>query len=743
VPSSGSHALLACLLLGAACGSAGEPAASSPAAPAAPPAAAPALPGPAADAAPRAERRPVTDTYHGVAVVDPYRWLEADTPEVAAWSDAENRHARAVLDHLPGLAALRVEVRAIVAAPGTRYFDLTPVAGKWFALRKQPSREQPELVVMDDLGRADAARLVLDPTAAGGAHRTIDWFAPSPDGKRVAVSLSEGGSENGSLHILGLDGAELEKPIPDVQRGTGGGSAAWSPDGKSIYYTRYPAAGEKPEEERSFWMQLWFHRLGADPKTDRYELGKDFPRIAEIMLATDRRGRVLATVQKGDSGTFRHYLRARGGEWRQLDDWDDHVIYAGFGPTADLWLVSQAGAPRGKILRLPAGAKTAADAVVVVPEGPGAIVTDFYAQEGLIVSAGRVFAVFQTGGPSEIRAFTLDGKPAASPALPPVSAVGEARPTKDGIVFRARGYVEPPRALRFHARTGAMDEVPGLVPPEPVDLSAFEVHRHTARSKDGTQVPYSVIWKRGAAQDGSTPCVATGYGGFSSAQEPYFVSWSAPLLRRGVCWVETNLRGGNEFGDEWHQAGMLTRKQNVFDDFAAVLDDLVARKYTRPDRLGIVGGSNGGLLMGATLVQHPDKMRAVVSLAGIYDMLRVELSPNGLYNVPELGTVKDQAQFTAMHAYSPFHHVKGGTKYPAVLMTSGANDPRVSPMQSRKMIAALQEAQRGSAPILLVTSATSGHGMGTAMSERIDDVAHIHAFLLWQLGVPGDRAAAP
>ena len=727
--SAGLLALLVALLLGAsACGTSAERVAASPADKATP--SRPAVPG---DGSPRAQRRPVTDTYHGVAVVDPYRWLEAENDEVKAWSDAENRRARALLDRLPDLDALRKEVRAIVAAPGIQYFALTPVGGKWFALRKDPTKEQPELVVMDDVGRAEAARLVLDPTASGGAHRTIDWFEPSPDGKRVAVSLSEGGSESGTLHIVGLDGADQGAPIADVQRGTGGGSAAWSPDGEGIYYTRYPAAGEKPDEERSFWMQLWYHRLGADPKTDRYELGKDLPRIAEIMISSDRRGRVLATVQKGDSGAFRHYLRSRRGTWRQLDDWDDRVVYAGFGPTADLWLVSQAGAPRGKILRLPASATTAADAVVVVPEGPAVIVTDFYDKQGLVVTAGRVFAVFQTGGPSEIRAFTLDGKPAASPKLPPVSAVGGPHPTRDGILFGARGYVEPPRVLRFHARTGATEEVPGLVPPPPVDLSAFEVHRHMARSRDGTQVPYSVIWRRGAAQDGTTPCVATGYGGFALSQEPRFMSSSEPLLERGVCWVETNLRGGNEFGDEWHRAGMLTRKQNVFDDFAAVLDDLVARKYTRPDRLGIIGGSNGGLLMGAMIVQHPDKMRAVVSRAGIYDMLRVELSPNGPYNVPELGTVTDREQFTALRAYSPYHNVVKGTSYPAVLMTTGANDPRVSPMQSRKMVAALQAAQRGNAPILLKTSATAGHGMGTSMSERIDDTAHVQAFLLWQL----------
>jgi prolyl oligopeptidase len=264
-----------------------------------------------------------------------------------------------------------------------------------------------------------------------------------------------------------------------------------------------------------------------------------------------------------------------------------------------------------------------------------------------------------------------------------------------------------------------------------VDLSAFEVLREYATSKDGTKVPLNIVWPKGAPRDGSVPCVVTGYGGYALSQEPGFLMGQAPLLTRGVCFVQTNLRGGSEFGEEWHRAGMLTRKQNVFDDLAAVLAFLVDQKYTRRDRLATVGGSNGGLLMGAILTQHPDMMKAVVSYVGIYDMLRVERTTNGQFNIPEYGTVANEDQFKALYAYSPYHHVVPAA-YPAILFVTGANDPRVEPWHSRKMTAALQAAQTAPAPILLRTSSTSGHGAGTT-TEIIDESAHVMAFLLSQL----------
>jgi prolyl oligopeptidase len=676
----------------------------------------------------------VHDTYHGVTVADPYRWLEADDARAHEWAADQDRRARAVLDHLPDLPAVHAELAAILRAPITTYGHWRTAGGRLFATRVVPDKEQPELIVLDDPDHPERARLVIDPTARGGAHVTIDWYVPSPDGTRVAVSLSEGGSESGTLHVLDLDGKDVDRPIPGVQRGTGGGDAAWAPDGKGLYYTRYPAPGEKPEPERAFWLQVWFHELGSD--RDRYEMGKDLPKIAEILLESDARGRVIASVQNGDGGVFRHYLRDGDGSWRQLDDWQDEVAWVGFGPGADLWLISRKDAPRGKILRLPATARSVAEAQVVVPEGKDAIFTDYPDEWGLVASGDRLYATFQTGGPSELRVFDLAGQPQPAPQLPPIAKVVAApTPWQGGVLVGATSFTVP--LTWFYAPAGGTSrELAALSQKPPVDYSSFEVHREFATSTGGTQVPLNIMWPKGAPRDGSVRCLVTGYGGFDISMAPAMPITAAPLLSRGYCFVLVNLRGGGEYGEAWHRDGMLTRKQHVFDDFAAALQFLIAGKYTSADHLAILGGSNGGLLMGALLTQRPELVKAVVAMVGIFDILRNELTSNGSYNVPEYGSVNDAEQFAAMYAYSPYHHVRAGVRYPAVLMTTGANDARVAPWHSRKMTAALQAAAPG-VPILLRISQTSGHGAGTDTTELIDRYAAVDAFILWQLGVRG------
>ena len=695
----------------------------------------PPIDAPAAPAPPVAAVRPVIDTYHGVAVTDPYRWLEADDAEVTAWTAAQDRFARDYLAARPALPALQDEFRAIIAAPITRYNAFAVGGKRLFALRKRPDKQQQELVWMASPEAADAATLVLDPTAGGDAHAAIDWFVPSPDGSKLAVSISAGGSEAGTLHVIGLDGKDLEPPIPDVQRGTGGGDVAWRPDGKALWYTRYPARGSRPDDELDFWMAVWSHVLGQPATADKRELGDDLPKIAEVKLAASKDGRVLVSVQDGDGGTFRHYLRGKRGGWTRITDWGDGVVAMWLGPRGTLWGVSRAGAPRGQIVRLAKGAALA-QAQVVVPEGADTIVTDFGDAIMPTIVDDRLVVSYQLGGPSTVRAFTLDGKPAPAPAVPEVATayVAPAPLGKDLLVW-STSYVTAPSWSRYTPRTGKLAPIAPLSPPPPVSLAGWEVHREFATSKDGTQVPVNIVWKTGAPRDGSVPCLVTGYGGYGISQSPAFAMNRYPLLTRGLCFAEVNLRGGGEFGEAWHQAGALTAKQNVFDDFAAALGYLVAQGYTRPERLAIQGGSNGGLLMGAMITQHPNDMAAVVSQVGIYDMLRVERSPNGAFNTTEFGTVADPAQFAALYAYSPYHHVVPATRYPAVLMTTGANDPRVSPWQSRKMVAALQAAQAGDQPILLTTSATAGHGAGTAMDELIEQRAQAAAFILDRLGV--------
>jgi prolyl oligopeptidase len=689
---------------------------------------------------PAAAKKPVTDTYHGVAVSDDYRWLEDGSgKDVKAWSAAQNSYARALLGKLPGTKTLRAELKKILTAKRVSHSALAVRGGRLFALRTEPPREQPLLVVMPSYRRPDRARVLVDPGAIDRkGTTTIDWFEPSPDGKLVAVSLSRDGSEAGDVHVYETaTGKQVHEVIPRVHGGTAGGDLAWAPDGKGFYYTRYPRGKERPPGDLNFYQQLYYHELGTPTEKDRSELGKGLPRVAEIRCEMHHpSGTLLVAVQDGDSGRFAHYLRSRDGTWQQLSAFGDGVVQAAFGPAGDLYLVSRKGAPRGKVLRLSAGETDLGKAALFVPEGKETIVTDPYRMFGgptVLPMRNRLYALYQVGGPMEVRAFDAAGKPVRGPEQLPVgTASGLALLGGDDVLFVNESYLEPPQVYAHHASRGTTVKT-SLNTAPPVSFADVKVFRELARSKDGTRVPLTILVPRGAKKGG--PCLATGYGGFGLSQLPQFRPELRVLFDRGVAYAAANLRGGGEYGEEWHRAGNLTNKQNVFDDFAAVLRHLSKRKYTRPGRLGIIGGSNGGLLMGAALTQHPGLVRAVVSHVGIYDMLRVERTPNGAFNIPEYGTVKDEAQFKALYAYSPYHRVKDGERYPAVLFLTGANDPRVDPLHSRKMTARLQAATRGPGPILLRTSETSGHGLGTGLSEKVDEKVDVFAFLLAQLGV--------
>jgi prolyl oligopeptidase len=701
---------------------------------------------------PVAPVRPVTDVYHGVKVVDPYRWLEKDNdPEVKAWSDAENVYARSYLQRLPNVAAIRAEVTAIMSAKSPSYASVTFRGGRYFAIKTEPPKQQPMLIMLDSLDNLASERIVVDPNALDPSGGTsMDWYVASPDGKLVAVSLSQDGSEAGDLHIFET-GTKKEgfEVVPHVNSGTAGGDVAWAPDSSGFYYTRHPWPGERPAADQNFYQQVYYHKLGTSPRDDHYEMGKDLPRIAEIQLDVDNAtGRVLATVQNGDGGEFALYLRdPKSGSWQQFADYDDRVVQALFGKRDDLFLVSLLDAPRGKIERTAIADLGQKPARTIVAEGKDAIETSFIGMPTIAATSDRLYVVYQLGGPSEIRAFDYEGAPQPSPDETPIAAFYDLEPlTGNDLLYGSVSYVKPDGRYVFHAESGVTRET-DLASKSPVNLDDMEVRREFATSRDGTQVPVNILYRKGTQLDGTNPCIATGYGGYGVCITPEYTANRRILLDQGFVIAIANLRGGGEYGEAWHLAGNLTHKQNVFDDFYAVLEHLIDRKYTSSEHLAILGGSNGGLLMGATLVQHPSLAKVVISFVGIYDILRTELSPNGEFNITEFGTVKNLADFRAMLAYSPYENVEQGVRYPAVLMLTGANDPRVEPMQSRKMIARLQAATASTAPILLRTSDDSGHGIGTSLAELIDETVDVYAFLLDELGIAfrpmSSRAASP
>ena len=682
---------------------------------------------------PETPKKPVTDEYHGIKVVDNYRWLDDFSDStVKAWNDAQNKFTRAFLDGVPARGAIEKRLKQIFDDRSASYSSLI-YRQKLFALKNQPPRNQPFLVVMDSPDDPSSERVIVDPNSLDPAGSTaIDFYVPSRDGRLVAVSLSENGSEDGTVYVFDVaSGKKLSDVIPRVQFPTAGGDVEWNADGTGFYHTQYPGENDRRNEDRHFYQQVYFHRLGTSATEDTYIIGREFPRIAEIKLSSSDDGKyILATVANGDGGEFAHYLLAPSGEWTQITHFADKVATVAFGTNHHLYLLSYAKAPKGKILALPVSRPKLSEARTVIPESEASI-------SAFLVTSSKIYVVDILGGPSRLRAFSLSGSQLFPIPLRPISSVEEmVRLGGDDILYGSQTYLAPLIWYRFGASEGSPMKT-ALSTSTSIDFSDAEVIREFAVSKDGTKVPMNIIRLRTTALNGKNPTLLYGYGGFGISEVPEFNPVIRLWLDHGGVYVIANLRGGGEFGEAWHEAGKLTRKQNVFDDFAACAQHLIDAKYTNPEKLAIEGGSNGGLLMGAALTQHPELFRAVVSHVGIYDMLRVELFPNGAFNTTEYGTVKDPEQFKALFAYSPYHHVVDGTKYPAVLFMTGDNDGRVDPANSRKMTARLQAATASGLPIFLRTTSSAGHGIGTALSEQIAEDTDVFTFLFAMLKIGG------
>lgn len=690
------------------------------------------------------------DTIQGVKVGDPYRALEnAGDAKVEAWSDAQNERTRAYLDKLPGRAAVTAKLTRLIKDSSPAFTALQARGSRIFALYVDPARQQPALVTLNAAADPASRKALIDPNTLDPAgHTAIDWYVASPDGSKVAVSLSKNGSEDGTLHVFdAATGQEIGTPIDRVQYPTGGGAVAWTGDGQGFWYTRYPDASAA-ETERHFHLKAYLHRLGTDPATDRLVLSdKDgLPRTAEIFFDNaDGGASAIASVQLGDGGQWQHYVLTPDGKAIQIGRYEDRVIGgAVIAKDGTVFGVSRLDAPMGKVVKLAAPYIGGfAKAQVIVPEQQQAAIIDGGEfTNPLTLTDERLFVSRIAGGPSEVTSYDLSGGHAVPLSLPPVSAVGEIDALPDGgALYNVSSYLEPPYYMRWDAKTGQATRT-ALAMTSPISFADAEVKRIFAVSRDGTKVPVSVIAKKGVKLDGSHPVLLYGYGGYGVNTTPSFAGSRTRLwLDAGGVYAIANIRGGGEYGQRWHEQGMLTHKQNVFDDFAAAGEDMIKLGYTSHAKLSLLGGSNGGLLMGAEITQHPELARAVISAVGIYDMMRVELDPNGAFNVSEFGTVKDPAQFKALYAYSPYHNVRPGTAYPAVLMLTGANDGRVNPLHSRKFTAALQAATTSDHPILLRTSKSSGHGIGSSLDERIAESTDMLMFLFDQLDMDATAAA--
>jgi prolyl oligopeptidase len=690
--------------------------------------------------APVSEQHAVSDVYHNVTVSDPYRWLEKTAdPKVHAWSAAQDARTRKYLDELPQRAPIFKQLLSQISATSSSYHGLRAVGAAVFAYYSQPPKQQPMIALLTNAANPSLARVIVDPNAINPKGTTaIDWFVPSPDGKILAVSMSENGSEDGTLHLFDVtSGKELGPLIPRVQYPTGGGSLEWRADAKGFWYTRYPGP-ERPAPEQHFFQQVYFHMLGDDPSKDAYVLGKDFPKVAEVKLDARYNPKlIVVSVANGDGGEFAHYVIGPGGSAQQITHFDDKVVTVTADAGGALYLVSRKGAPHGKLLKLDPGATDFGRAATIVPESDAVMLASGeFGGEPVVVTPDALYVREFIGGPSRVAIYDHAGKPKGMLPLPSVAAVDEVEPLSDGtLLYSVETYLRPPYFSRYDWKAAKASDTQ-LAQTSPVSFADTEVIREFVKSKDGTSIPINIVRRKGTPLNGTNPLLLYGYGGFAISETPGFLGANVRLwLDGGGVFVDANLRGGGEFGEDWHAQGALTRKQNVFDDFLAAAEHLIAEKYTDRNHLAIMGGSNGGLLMGAALTQRPELFRAVVSLVGIYDMLRVELDPNGLFNTTEYGSVKDPGQFKALYAYSPYHHVKDGTAYPAIFMATGQTDGRVNPAHSRKMIARLQAATSSGRPVYLSISAHAGHGIGSALTIRVNQQADAYAFLFDQLGM--------
>lgn len=679
-------------------------------------------------------RETTSNTYHGVEVQDPYQWLEDwSSPEVKAWSAEQNTSARNFLDALSQRDAVAKHVEAVVSADTLSYSSGQRRGNKAWFMKYEPPKQQRFLVEIDVDSNSISERIIFDPESVDGSGNTsVEWYRVSPNGKLLAIALTVAGGEVADLHIFDLaSGEQIDEILPRVNGPTAGGDMSWDADSSGFYYTRYPRDGQRSASDQNFYQQLWHRRLGTALTEDRYEIGEQFDRISEIKVAQDEAsGKVLLTMQYGDSGRFQLFLREINGSWHQLSDYEDQLVQATFIDENSLLILSRLSAPRGKFMRMDIRELPSTELTLIIPEGENSFASNFYTDPTFLVHGERIYAKVLSGGPERLLEFDLAGQAQASPEME-IAGVGQIIPWGDGVLTQYSSYLSP---YSWLLADGSYTSRHPLSSTSTVDFSEYKVVREFATSLDGTQVPVNIILGNNARLDGSSPLLLTGYGGYGLSESPRFNPSLKVWLEQGGIFAEANLRGGGEYGEDWHRQGMLTEKQNVFDDFHAVMTHLVKAKYTQVSKLAIEGGSNGGLLMGAMIAQHPQDFSAVISHVGIYDSLRYELSPNGAFNIPEYGSVKNLEQFEALYAYSPYHNLTEAS-YPAILFMTGENDGRVDPMHSRKMTAALQFENTSANPILLRTSGNTGHGSGTPLNESISQQVDRLLFLFNSLEI--------
>jgi len=686
---------------------------------------------------PPAHRDDVQDDYHGTTVADPYRWLEdPDSEQTREWVAAQNALTESFLAQVPGRDRIR---RRLTELWDHEKYSVPRQRGPHLFIQKNEGlRNQP--VLYRQQGTEGELQVLLDPNnlSDDGTVALIDYF-PTPDGRLLAYPLSSSGSDWQEIHVLETATARRHD---DVIRFVKFSGAAWAPDASGFYYSRYPEPGSLPEAPPSTHHRLYWHTLGTRQVEDRLIYARpDAPDLGFDPLVTQDGKYLVVQVWRGTDTRNRVYYRpldSDGELIRLLDLGEARYDFVG-NVGSRFYFLTDLSAPRGRIIAIDVeqadGGDGSAVAEEVVPEGEGAIDT-------ARLYGGRLIVVTTEHAAHAVTMYDLAGRRLRAVPLPAPGSIAELSGRQDQPVFHLnfQSFLYPPAIFSYD--TSSEELSPLYQPAVHMDPGAYETKQVFYHSADGTRVPMFLTHRKGMELDGNNPTVLYGYGGFAVNLLPAFsVSWLLWLELGGVIAIP-NLRGGSEYGESWHQAGMLERKQNVFDDFIAAAEWLVANEYTSRERLAIMGGSNGGLLVAACMVQRPELFGAVICRVPVADMLRYHRFTAGRYWIPEYGNAEENAEhFAFLHAYSPLHNVQPGVAYPPTLIATADTDDRVVPMHARKLAATLQAADAGRRPILLRIETKAGHGLGKPTTKVIEELVDIYTFLACTVGIVEDGNA--
>jgi prolyl oligopeptidase len=683
--------------------------------------------------APVARVAVVKDTYFGETVSDPYRWMENDKdPDWLPFLRGQNAHARAVLATIPGRDALLKRIQELSGDTAATQ-RVQRAGGKLFYQQRPAGAEGFKLFVQE----GDQRRTLVDPTAlsaGAGHHFSLDWWQASPAGTHVAYGLSKDGSEDSVLHVLTVsDGKDLPEQIPATEAA----SPQWLEDGSGFFYNQLTGAVGTPE--RYLDSQARFHRLGSDPAHDPIVMRRgldpkvSYERIQMPVVATfegSRHALLLLSDVRQESRIFIAPLAdvlAGKAAWTEIAAFEDEVTDVELdGDT--LYLLANKDHPRGRILRASVKAPSVRGAVEVVPQGKDVISSFRRAKNGLYVDV-------LDGGLGKLWHLARDGKvtPITLPFEGTLSALA-ASPEEEGALFNLTSWLRP--ADFWSVDTGGRVLETGITPAPAIDVSSYETERLFATAHDGTRIPCSLIYKKGLKRDGNTPVWISAYGSYGVVgYSPAFAGRTLALIDAGFIVGFAHVRGGGEYGREWHKAGQLANKPNTWRDLIAVCEDLIAKKYTSPAHLAIGGRSAGGITVGRALTERPELFAAVIDGVGWSNPLRYVAEQNGYGEEPEWGAISEAAGYRALKSIDSYQAVKDGVAYPAVLLTTGVTDPRVAPFHVAKMTARLQAATASHRPILLRVDFEAGHGIGSTRAQQDSEAADTYAFLLWQTGV--------